>query len=771
VTIIRKIAILAATLVAVGSAAAGLPPQEQTGSVRAGWWNPAYQYRLRVTARIPGTDRSRADEWSAFNKFESSPLTACAEIHRKKAEEPASQKDVRVIDASGKPIPCKVYFMGKPETLMVLFPIPRTGGVFDIYYGSNQPEDSAAVRTASGRSEEWLPPTNSLTVTTLNIAAQIFPLTLPQLKATLRGSTSLHGRVFVGQADFSKNPIKLEHGNQRYVTSIEGLLNCETPGEYRFCLDSGGPCFLLIDGKPAGQNGGTHRPSGKWQNSNSILLSEGYHHLRLVLAEMAAFQGVRLGWTPPNAEHPDLMPRHAFAKYVNVEPREFRQLNKNQTVFFTYRSASVGVTIQGKTIVPVELVNLSSGDGDGAWEYVWSINNCTEIRDSQPKVPLEIDQPHTVMLKAYKNGAFVESFARTIQPSAQSFTSPWFRLETIGAPNVVYVGERENLSFRVHSNITGSIALDWECVQRKRGGTKNGQPAYKVLTETAGTVSSASFGESALSIPLDTTFFGEDSEIVVRLSVTGTPVTSSLFHVIPVGSKIEHLKSSVDCLVNGDGNRAIISTHLVDQSSFRKWAIPKYLKRSMDFDKKKVLLYGSAMENTPCAGETFVSYVTRLRDRAQGTCTSFEFVKRFDEVNGILADVPRFGQVLASRDVEVVVISPGSSDVRRAIPIRDFRRSLHLMLDLIRMKNPEIRTVLVSPPPLATNVKLSNLYRTAVKELAEENRVAFVDIHTPLDGRSLLKYFKSALDDGVYLTYPNDDGQEAICDAIYGALH
>lgn len=770
-TLIRKIAILAAMLIAVGSAGAGLPLPEQTGSVRAGWWNPAYQYRLRVTARIPGVDTARLDEWTAFNKFESSPLTACAEIHRKKAEEPASQKDVRVIDASGKPVPCKVYFMGKPETLMVLFPIARSGGDYDIYYGSNQPDDPESVRTASSRSDEWLPPTNSLTITTLNVAAPVFPLKLQDIKKALRGSSSLHGRVFASQVDFSRNPTSLQHGNQRYVTSIEGLLNCETAGEYQFAIDSGGPSFLLIDGKVIGQNGGTHRPSGKWHKTHPLLLSQGYHHLRLVMAEMAAFQGIRLGWTPPGADHTDLMPRYAFAKYVNVEPREFRQFNKNQTVFFTHRSESVGVTIQGKTIVPVELTNLSAGDGSGTWDYVWVINNCTEIRERRPKVPLEVDQSHVVALKAYKDGAFIESFERTIQPSAQSFTKPWFKLETIGAPNVVYVGQRENLSFRVHSNITGSIALDWECVQRKRAGMKDGQPIYRVLKESAGMLSSASFGESALSIPLDTTFFTEDSEIVITLSVTGTPVTSSLFHVIPVGSKIEHLKSSVDCLVNGDGNRAIISTRLVDQSSFRKWAIPKYLKQSLDFDKKRVLLYGSAMENTPCAGEAFTSYVTRLRDRAQGTTTSFEFVKRFDEVNGILADVPRFGQVLASRNAEVVVISPGSADVRRAIPIRDFKRSLHLMLDLVRIKNPEIRVILVSPPPLATNVKLSNLYRTAVKDLAEENRVTFVDIHTPLDGRSLLKYFKSALDDGVYLTYPNDDGQEAICDAINGALH
>ena len=767
---IRKLLALAVATLCIIPAKAGLPPggQQSTSARDAGWWNAAWQNRLRVGASVTGTAPANEHDWAAFNRFEASPLTASAEIFRKDPEALASQQDVRVIDSRGNVVPCKAYFVGKPETLTVLFPVPRTGGDYDIYYGSDKAEGLPP--------GDWLPATNSLTITTLAITAQRLPKSLPQIKAALRGNTTLHGRMFVNQIEFSSNPIRLYPANQLFVTCIEGLLNCEAAGEYQFSLDSGGPAFLLVDGKPAGSSDGTHRPSGQWRSATTIMLSEGYHHLRLVTSEYASggrfdgVQGVRLGWLPPGAEHIDVVPRSAYAKYVQVVPREFRQANKPYSTYFTCNNPSVGVNIQGKTVVPVELVNLSSTDGSGTWEYVWEINKVTEIRDRQPKVPLEIDQVHIIKLKAYKDARLVDSLERAYRPTAHTTTKPIFRLEPIGAPNIVFIGERENLSFRVHSNIPGSVALDWFCTLRKPAGTKDGKPIYKILDETNGTLSGASFGESALSIPLDTTRFDVDAEVVVTLSITGVPVTTTLFHVIPVGSRIEHLKNAVDCLINGDGNRAIISTFLVDQSSFRKWAVPLYLKRTLDFQKKKVLLYGSPMENTPCAGETFNSYVSRLRDRCQGACAGFEFVKRVDEVNGILADVPRFAQVLASKDAELIIISPGSSDVRRGIPIRDFKRSLHLMLDLIRMKNPEIRAVLVSPPPLATNVLLSNQYRTATKEVAEENRVAFVDIHTPLDGRSLWRYFKSKLDDGVYLTYPNDEGQEDIANAIYGAL-
>ena len=761
---IRKLIALVVATLCLMSAKAGPPPGGQPVAPRdAAWWNAAWQSRLRVTASVTGTDPARERDWAAFNKFEASPLTASAEIWRRDPEALAAQSDVRVVDLRGNLVPCKAYFVGKPETLTVLFPVPRSGGDFDIYYGNANPQDKPP--------DDWLPATNSLTVTTLSIAAQIFPLNLPQVKAALRGNVTLHGRVFVNQVDFPNgNPIRLAAGNQRYVTCIEGLLNCEAGGEYQFGIDSGGPAFLLIDGKPAGSSAGMHHPTGQWRNVSTIGLSEGYHHLRLVVSEMSRLQGVRLGWMPPGGERVEVIPRSAYAKYVQVIPREFRQASKPFSTYFTCSNPSVGVNIEAKTVVPVELVNLSTTDGAGKWEYVWEINKVTEIRDRKPKVPLEIDQLHIIKLKAYKDGQLVDSLERSYRPTAHTSTKPSFRLETISAPNIVFVGEKENLSFRVHSNIPGSVALDWACTLRKAAGSKNGKPVYAILSETNGTLSGSSFGESALSIPLDTTRLDVESEIVVTLSITGVPVTSTMFHVIPVGSKIEHLKNAVDCLINGDGNRVIISTFLVDESDFRKWAAWFYVKRSLDFSKKKVLLYGSPMENTPCAGEVFNSYVSRLRVRCQGTCAGFEFVKRFDEVNGILADVPHFAQVLASRDAEVIVISPGSSDVRRGIPTRDYKRSLHLMLDLIRMKNPEIRAVLVSPPPLATNVLLSNQYRTATKELALENRVTFVDIHTPLDGSSLWKYFKSKLNDGVFLTYPNDEGQEDIANAIFGAL-
>ena len=325
----------------------------------------------------------------------------------------------------------------------------------------------------------------------------------------------------------------------------------------------------------------------------------------------------------------------------------------------------------------------------------------------------------------------------------------------------MFVGEKENLSFRVHSNDTSAISLIWKYLLTAR-------PSGRTLEQRSG-IYTCDGGETALSIPIDTDDFGRDCNIEVGLYAVGLQLCSATFHVIPLGSKIEQLKSAVGCLVNGGNSRVIISTYLVDQAAFRKWAVPKYLAEKLDFSKKKVLLYGSLMENPPCREEAFTSYVTRLRTLLS-SAAGFDFVKRSDEVNGILSDVPRFAEVLATRNPEVIVISPGSIDARRGVEVRDFKRSLQVMIDLTRRRNKDIRILLVSPPPLPTNVALSKLYLNATEEVALENHTGFIDIHTLLNTTTMLNYFKTTLDDGVYYTYPNDAGQQLISEAISDCL-
>ena len=719
------------------------------------WWNTAWKYRVKVTAGIVGADASFAGDWAVFDKHDTTPIIALAEIYRENAHVPEAANDVRVVDSTGKLLPAKAYHMGKPDTLSVYFPVSGAGGDYCIYY-----EGKAGGAQAAG---DFFPSNNALSVTTLQTAAQIFPITIPTVKAALRGDTTLHGRVLADKIDFSQNPSNLRMGNERYITCIKGLLNIELDGKYHFSVDSGCPAFLFIDGALTTSNTNVrNRPTGHWQTSGAVVLKQGHHYVRLILSEMGAFQGARLGWMRPGTEKFELVPAEAFAKHVLVKPREFEKATGGMSVYFTLSPSPVGIRLNDtKTVVPVELVNLSNVSGRRDVKYVWKIGNLT-FHDDQIKVPLEAERTHRVRLEAHSNGQVLGTFERSCRFEAPDMKSAWFKLETISAPNIIFVGEKENLSFRVHSNVIGAISLNWRYLLKAR-------PSGRTLEERSG-IYTADSGESALSIQFDTDYFGQDCDIDVSLTAANVPLCSATFHVIPLGSRIEKLKSVVGCLVNGGNNRVIITTRIVDQAAFRRWALPKYMLSKVDFSKKKVLLYGSVMENPPCREETFTSYIALLRSQCEVSCSSFDFVKRSDEVNGVLADVPRFAEVLATRTPEVIVISPGSIDVSRGVAIRDFKRSVQVMIDMARRAQPNVRLVLVSPPPVPTNVELSRLYRNAIGELAAENHTGFVDIHTALDGTSMLEYFKSKLDDGVYYTYPNDSGQQVISDVIYRAL-
>ena len=751
---VRKIACVAIAVLGLlsapgPSAAEDRPPRP--------WWNAGWKYRLTVSIDIHGLAKETGeDEWAAFSRHETQPVTAWAEVYRANPEAAASQKDIRVIDADGNPVPCRVYYRGEPDTLMVLFPASRKGGEYDIYYGSSQLKQDE---------DTWLPATQSLTLTTLNLTTKLFPRTLEQIKDALRANPTLHGTAQLSHIRHSANPTKLAMGNSMYLTSIEGLFACERAGDYQFSIDAGGWGVLLIDNTFVTNGGGTQRPGNQWREPGTIKLKEGYHRFRLVLGEMGVYQGAQLGWMPPGSNAIELIPRYVYAKYVKTTPRRLSCLDGSQTVSFAMDASSIGVEIAGKTMVPVLLANISDVPKGGNVDFIWKINGTSELRGNRPKVPLDAGRTHSIRLEACRDGKLIGICERECKPVAQTVTKPQFRLEPISAPNIIFIGEQEDISFRVHSSAAGAMAMDWDCTVRrpKAAGTA------AALEDKSGVLAAGSPTDVVLSIPLDTSFFEEEAEVMVRLCIAGVELASYRFRVVPLGLHIESLQPGIGCLLDASGTRTIIATHLVDQSGFRKWVVPKYIMRAVSSPRKKVLLYGCPMENQVSPGDEYTGYVERVRACCSGAA-GFDFVKRSNSLTGLLADVPRFAGIIRNRQLEIVVVSPGLSDIMRGVEVRDFKRSVQVMIDLIRAKSKDAAIVLVSPPPLAGNTELSGLYRDAMEEAANENRTTFVDIHWLLEGSDVYRYYRSKLGDDVHYTNPNDEGQEIIAKAICNSL-
>ena len=780
----RTIIVVSAVALICLSAPAGVRAGEKAGpGAAAPWLKPDWKKRLKVSVDVIYGEETGDNPWQKFDEQNTDPLTAVATIHRKEPEKKANQNDIRVVDAQGREVPRKVYYLNEPDTLTVRFPAPRKGGDFFIYFDNSDPPPNEA--------GEWLPKSGSLMLTTLKVAAVFDPNTLPKIKAVLRGNAARQGKQDIDRIVMTRNPFGLATGNNRYVTCVDGLIRAEIAGEYKFSVDSGGIGFLIIAGKVVASNTSpTNAPQNQWQTTESVTLKKGYHHFRLLLSEMAAYQGARLGWQPPGKKQMLVVPADAFAQHVTAVPREFSRFDGKEEMYFTIVPSSVGIVLNGgsppdyhlahlssskvrkmrvnKTVAPVELINPSTFDARGT-RYEWKVNGTVKASARRATVPLDLGRKHTITLEAYRDGRRLARESRRCNRFAQDITHPRWRLETTGAPNIVLVGEQENLSFRIRSSMASAMQFDWDYVLRKPRGGSDIESKSGTVSTTAS--SSAAAGEATLSFPLDTHLYDRDAEIVVILSASGVPLASSLFRVMPVGRDVRRLKPHIGCLVDDNGKRVIISTHMIDEATFRKWQLIRWAQIKFRSANGSVFFYGSSMENAPCSGEEFVSYVALLQQRFTKAARKLDFLERTNEsVCGILADVPKFAAALDARDPDTIVISPGPWDAIRGVPVRDFERSLQLMLDMIRAKNTPIRTVLVSPPPLATNVNFSRLYRDAIERLAEQNRVEFVDIHDLLNTKDYLKYYKSTAEDGIYYTYPNNDGQESIADAIWHSI-
>jgi hypothetical protein len=114
-----------------------------------------------------------------------------------------------------------------------------------------------------------------------------------------------------------------------------------------------------------------------------------------------------------------------------------------------------------------------------------------------------------------------------------------------------------------------------------------------------------------------------------------------------------------------------------------------------------------------------------------------------------------------------VILSPGSRDTLAGVPHETFARTLDVLIDIARGQDAPPDLLLVSPPPLVSNPRRSARYARAVRVLAEQHRLPFVDLHELLMKRDDWKsYYQRGADDAVYYLYPNHETQRRFAEAI-----
>ena len=248
-------------------------------------------------------------------------------------------------------------------------------------------------------------------------------------------------------------------------------------------------------------------------------------------------------------------------------------------------------------------------------------------------------------------------------------------------------------------------------------------------------------------------------------------------------NELAMLTRGLGTLHDDDGRRVMICARIEDPNRHLEWVFARYIHETHIASRRRVLIFGSRMNNVVDHDKSFTDYVGVLEQRFAKVKRPFQFVPRSTGLLPTLADIPLFGGIADLKPrPNVIVLSPGLSDVEQAVGVRDFVRSYDVMIDIVRAVSSHIKVIIVSPPPYPSNPRVSRLYTDALKIFARDHHIPFLNLHELLTQPARAPHAaatapKATYDwvktcyaipdaEGLFFENPNEAAQLRIADAI-----
>ena len=731
--------ILACAAPRVARAASPAPPA---------WWDKAWKYRKSVRVNLPrhGNDIP-VTFFEASSLLGERSLTGKAVISVESGTDHLSSEIV-VTDAAGNVIPSRSFSRGWEQQATILFKAAPTSADYHIYYGN---------KDAKRKRMEWQRSAFPIAVVTVRASGPADIETPAQAAKAVLLAKQVLGKTETYSIQYSENPFGLRDKGH-YITLHSGLLFAPVHGTYEFGVDAGGTAHLLIDGSLALTARGKSRPERTWRSRAQVRLTRGVHNLTILHGERPSAQGIRVGWIRPGGREFAVMSGGAFARgnYIDAEVTGLEQHDGAVTPFFTLTRSDVAYRIKktGKAMVALQLNNHTQGKG---LTFEWKVGE-KPFAGRSPKCFVEADGQKKVVLDVTRGGRKIGSYSRAVSFAAVRRVDAAARLELLRCPNVVYKTEDAKLAFKVMNPSEYPVPVRF---QRAVGDEQSFWQDFEI----------AAGDEEPLDIKLPAMPDGERSiDVTFRLWLAGTELGVQKVRIIRPGPGLAALTPKLGHLVDGEGRRVVIVTHLEDEDEHRRWAAVKWLAGKFESKPRKVLLYGDPMLNVRARGVR--GYVDVIRERLAAADRALTFVEsRGDAIVPCVADIPAFAAALAKHEPDLVIISPGSRDALKGTTRLQLARSLDALIDLARLQANRPRIVLVSPPPLVSNPKASAEKASAVRIIAGQHRVPFVDLHSRMTAKANWRdFYKQDADDQVFYLYPNPRAHNAIAKAILDVI-
>ena len=208
--------------------------------------------------------------------------------------------DLRVVDASGKPVPFQVLHVAADRDALIAFRATDPAGRYFIYFKNPQAQVAPEriqvdPKPGAGPPKAAWTPRFGVAYQTLRRPEGPNPKTVEEMAGLLAASTeSLGARVQPRVAD-GYNPFG---PSDNYLSIYRGWIRIPKSGTYQFCTVSNEASFSFLDGKPLVAWPGRHtiERGARGEIHAAVELSVGLHYLEYYHEEVTLQQMAYLGW-------------------------------------------------------------------------------------------------------------------------------------------------------------------------------------------------------------------------------------------------------------------------------------------------------------------------------------------------------------------------------------------------------------------------------------------------------------------------------------------
>jgi len=714
------------------------------------WWNDAWSHRQVIEITTP-------DESGSIN-------TARAEVDTQGLCAPDG-RDVRVFDAAGKPVPYEVLAVREGVATIEFAAEPKMRR-YVVYYGNPR---------AKPERHTWTKRRGGLHLKTLHNPGRRPPWSWSQMQALLARATRVIGEGPRPKIDDGENPFAKRPADQDYYISVyKGKLYCPEDGWYTFATNSDDASFLLIDGWLRAQIVGGSDTKSSWDEcpQGRVQLKRGVHTIEYYHVEWTGGQLARAGWRPPGAKTLTTIAPRFFLRELQARAIAREARAKSVNAFFSFEEApGVSFNRDPRRFVPVAFTDRSRSALGRVRLRRWDFGDGSDPSgEKDPRHTYRDAGVYEVTLTVWDENGLTDRCTRRVRVGALPPERIGLYVET--EADAAVLGTREAVVLRVRYGALAHDDIEVETVLHAtdaRGRTvlwrrrpltlrkarRRPRREPEVLwTEERLTLSPALHNGSA----------------TLAVHYLGVPIVRRRVRVQPAARTVERLRLSKKGLVNDAGDLVLL------RLGPARAARTGFRRRMERAERLRVLVVDDLLsphERGRNSG-TYYEQARRLlakrfpRCRIEVRRVGMEIFEQYPPLER-LAKVPALA---VETEADLVILGPGISDLRALLPEKDYETYLWALVERL-LGATRAHVLLITPPPVMTNTKLSRRYAYATKRVATRFGLPVADAYSafrmlPYPWQRL--YRDPVLGDEVYYLCPTERGQRLIAERVVRAL-